>query len=144
MNNASSYTEQIMDMIAKDQIKEAIQETQNLLKGSPQFYELTLQSARYSDVMKSIRMGMIDFSDASIEKNKIRFALIDMLRDLEESRQTNAAVQSEVQTYLEERAAIINNNTAEIKGNQNIIIQGGSDSQVNIQINKNPPKKDRD
>ena len=35
MNNASSFTEQIMDMIAKDQIKEAIQETTEIVGLAP-------------------------------------------------------------------------------------------------------------
>ena len=135
MKNTPSYTDQIMKMIAENRIKDAIQEAQNLLKGSPEFYEITLQSARYSDVMQSIRKGTINFNDASVEKNKIRLALINMIQDLEESCNTNAAVQTEVQAYLDKRAAA----TANIKGNENINIQEVSGSKIRIQINKNTP-----
>ncbi len=139
MNNIQFYSERVLQLVAKNQMKEAIQEAKNLFRGSPEFYELTLQSARYSDVIKSIRMGVIDFDNASVEKNKIRYALIDMLRELEESIIVNPSIQEEVNTYLKEHQATISNN-ATIIGDNNINIQGFTSSGINIQTGKNKEK----
>ncbi len=141
MKDIPSFAKHIMQLIAKDEMKKAIEEAQNLLKDSPLFYELMLQSARYSDIMKSIRMGTIDDGQANITKNKIRYALIDMLRDMEESGETNEKIQSEVQSYLQKRESVTNN-SANITGDGNFNIQGLSGSQVNINIGK--PKSDKD
>ena len=63
-------------MIAKDELKVAIQELSFLLKNSEKLNEIVLQSARYNSLTKQIRMGTIDNNQANITKNQIRFASV--------------------------------------------------------------------
>lgn len=130
MHPTQQFTDHILQLIAKDQMPEAISAIQQLLKGSPLFNEAILHSARYNDIMKSIRMGVVDAQQANTEKNKIRYALMDMLRELEESMEQNQALKTEVENYLQKPGAV--NNTATISGDGNIVIQGSSGNQINI------------
>lgn len=70
MNPIKLFVEKIMQLIAKDNLQEAIQAMQQLLKGSPSLDELLLQSARYNDIIQQIRLGTVDFQNAAIEKIK--------------------------------------------------------------------------
>lgn len=129
MDSAQAFVGKIMELIAQDDLNSAIREVQQLLKGSPLFDEAVLQSARYNDVMKSIRLGLVDPEHASLEKNKIRYALIDMLRELEEQSEKNPALETQIQTFLKETAQ---GNRIQIAGDKNIAIQGVSGSQIRI------------
>ena len=124
------FTDNILQMIAKNQMPEAIKAIHQLLKGSPLFDEAILHSARYSDVMKSIRMGIVDENQANLEKNKIRYALMDMLRELEETTEQDRSLQTEVERYLQKQEAVAN--TATVSGDHNIVIQGSSGNQIKI------------
>lgn len=131
MSKVKVFTDKIMELIAKDEMASAIEETHTLLKDSPLFDEFILQSARYNDIMKSIRMGTIGFDDASVETNKIRYALIDILRELEEGTGRDKAMHQEVEAYLKKREGAMVSQ-AKITGDGNFNIQGISGSQINI------------
>lgn len=60
-----AYTDQIGELVGKDDLKTALQQLHQLLKNSPQLDEAIIQSARYNDIMKQIRMGTINFEDAN-------------------------------------------------------------------------------
>lgn len=134
MQDIQSYTERILQLIASNKITEAIKELQQLLKGSPLYDEFILQSARYSDVMKSIRMGTIGFEKSNIEKNNVRYALLDMIRELEVGSDEKADLRQEVGTYLQEQA-VATHNELHVTGDKNISVQGSSGNQITITSN---------
>ena len=72
MHSINSFVETIGDLIGKDELAKAIQLLCALLKNSPKLDEAILQSARYNDVIKQIRLGTVDFEQANITKNQIR------------------------------------------------------------------------
>ena len=92
----NKLTEQIGDFIGKNQLSSAIKIISDALKGSTMLDEAIVQSARYTDLMKKIRNGQISFEDENITKNKIRFALLDLVREIESHYEENPAIQSEV------------------------------------------------
>jgi hypothetical protein len=51
--------------------------------------------------MKQIRLGAINFDDASITKNKIRYAVLDIVREIVESIEINHGLGKEVDKLLE-------------------------------------------
>jgi len=83
---------QIIDLIATDQLKEAIQSLQNLLKRNPLLDEVILHSARYTDLQKQIRLGILDNEKAEVSKNKIRLALLEMVGELEDKSEQDDKV----------------------------------------------------
>ena len=139
MKNISGFAEKIIQKIADDKLGDAIKDMQKLLKGSPLYTEVILHSARYNDIMHAIRLGTISSENESVEKNKIKYALTDMLRELEENAETNPNLLKEVEKYLAKKDKK-GGNSVSIKGDHNINIQGVSNSSINI--NPNPPKKD--
>ncbi|MEL6135485.1 MAG: hypothetical protein AAFR59_19165 [Bacteroidota bacterium] len=133
MITPQTYPQKILQMIMQDHLEEAMSALQLLLKDSPAFNDLILQSARYNDVMGSIMRGVIDWKDARWEKNQIRYALIDMARTLEENVEKHASLQQEVDAHLVPSASRIHNEMY-IKGNQNVGIQGINGDPFHLRI----------
>lgn len=93
-----NFTEQIGNLIANDNLPRAIGLLKEFLDKSPKLDEAIIQSARFNDISKQIRLGVVDFEQANITKNKIRFAILDLLRDVEESVESNAEIRKEVES----------------------------------------------
>ena len=94
---SNTILEEIGGLIAKDHLKEAIEKLSVLLKGSKLLDEVILQSGRYTDIMKQIRQNTVNFENASITKNQIRFALMDITRILEEERTKDPEIGAEIE-----------------------------------------------
>lgn len=103
----AEFTDHIGALIGKDDLKTAIREMGQFLKNSPRLDEVILQSSRFTDLMAQIRSGTISFEDASLSKNQIRFALLGLLREVEESEAAHPDVRSEIEA-LEMPAAKVN------------------------------------
>lgn len=144
MSAIDQFSDDIMQLISQDKLKEAIEEIKKLLEQSPRMLnDVVMQSARYNEVMASIHRGTINYEDASIEKNKIRFALMNLLQEISEGGTDNEAAKTEVDNYLKEReAGKVNQIT--IKGDHNINAQDISGSTINIQIGNSPKDKSGD
>ncbi len=132
MNTSGTYIDRLLQLIAKDELKAVLAELQNLLRGSPAYDKAILQSARYNGLMKDIRTGTIDLERAEVQKNQLRYALTDMVRELEDQLPEQPELQREVEQYLQQRPV---HNEARITGDGNVNVQGVSGSQINIQQN---------
>jgi hypothetical protein len=136
MKNTETFIDETISLIAQSNLKEALLNIRQLLKGSPLFSEIIIHSSRYNDVMKAIRLGTIDIEDANIEKNKVRFALMDILQELSENTNNNSTLKTEVEKFLKQEISSVSNNI-HIEGDDNTVIQGIKDSLINIQYRKN-------
>lgn len=118
------FTERIWDMIARDELKVAIQELSFLLKNSEKLDEIVLQSARYNSLTKQIRMGIIDNTQANITKNQIRFAILEILKSIEDLAENDSQLKEEIEKLEEPN----------VKASKNVIqgsnIQVGGDFHV--------------
>ncbi len=132
MATIPAFIDELLQLIAKDELSAAIAELQALLKNSPSYNELIIQSARYNGLMKDIRTGTIDLERAEVKKNQLRYALTDMVRELEDQLPEQPKLQQEVEQYLKERPV---HNEAHITGDGNINVQGVSGSSISIQQN---------
>ena len=88
ITNTQTFIAHIRNLIGKDQFSEAIQQLSALLKDSPLLDQAVQQSARYNNVMKQIRLGLVDFESANIAQNQIRYGVLELLREIEEQEQT--------------------------------------------------------
>lgn len=95
--NVSNFTERIGDLVGKNELQTAIAELRRLLQKSPKLDELILQSARYNDIMAQIRAGTIDFENANIIKNKIRYAILDLVREIEGAVELDLELKNELE-----------------------------------------------
>ena len=152
MHSINFFVETIGDLIGKDELAKAIQLLYALLKESPQLDEAILQSARYNDVIKQIRLGTVDFEQANITKNQIRYALLVLVREIEE-QELKSEISTEIELFLSKQPILQGKNiiTGSIQSEKEIRI-GDTDksSHINIQnvdtifTNENAPKTEYD
>ena len=81
--NGQQFIAQIRNLIAQDDLPEALQQLGSLLENSPKLDEAILQSARFQDIHKQIRLGVVSFEDVNLTKNQTRLGLLDLLREIE-------------------------------------------------------------
>lgn len=130
----NNFSEQIEAFISKDDLPSAMDLLRRLLKNSPKLDEVIQQSGRYSEVAKQIRLGTIDYEKASIAKNQIRFAVMDMWRDIEDSTCINPVIQKEVTDFGQSLAPSMNFSksknvvTGQIQAGGNVTV-GDNDTQ---------------
>lgn len=134
MESINKYIDEIMEMIADNELEEAMKELKDLTKGSPEFSKIIHASSRFNDVMDQALQGTIDFENANLEKNGIRFALIKIVNELYDNQDLNPKMVKDVDEYVAERASKIN--TINTSGDGNINIQDISDGNVSINIGK--------
>lgn len=132
MANIPAFANAILDLIGKNELKAAIQQVRQLLQGSPLLDEAIGQSARLSDLMQQIRLGTINVDEANVEKNKLRYALIDLVREVEEQAESDPALKQQVEGVLNAQVAGKRNQMT-VTGNGNIAIQDVQGSEIKIQ-----------
>lgn len=103
----NAFSERIGNLIGEDDLKTAISDMSQLLKNSKKLDEVIVQSARYTDLMNQIRRGTIDMDNADVNKNKIRFALLDLLREVETTAAEDPEIKAEINGIEEPRTQTI-------------------------------------
>jgi len=78
-----AFAEQIRDLVSRDEVALAIELLHEMLKNSPKLDDAIMQSARHHDILRQIRLGIVDDHQASLTKNQIRTGILDLLRELE-------------------------------------------------------------
>lgn len=101
--NILNFTNRIGDLIGKNDLQTAISELREFLQRSPKLDELIIQSARYNDITEQIRLGTVDFENANITKNKIRYAILDLVREIEDNASLNSELKNELESLDEIR-----------------------------------------
>jgi len=125
---AASFSNQIRELISRDELEAALTQLRQLLEHSPRLNEVILQTARFSDIRRQIRLGLVNHQEANLTQNQIRAGLLDLLQEIE-AQSAAPALKGEI----EKAVSIVNN--LQVQGNQNIIIQGVSDSTITVTVN---------
>ena len=121
ITNTQTFIAHIRNLIGKDQFSEAIQQLSALLKDSPLLDQAVQQSARYNNVMKQIRLGLVDFESANIAQNQIRYGVLELLSEIEEQEQQAPAIKAEVERYtFKIEKNVVKNSTITAGGNVTI------------------------
>lgn len=79
------YLQNLRHLLGKDELKPVIQELSALLKNNQQLDEVIQQSARWNEVKRQIRLGVIDYEEANLTKNQIRAGLLGLLEEIEDN-----------------------------------------------------------
>lgn len=93
--NINQFREELNSLIVKDNLEEAIKLLGTLLKSSPKLDQVLLQRAKFADLMKQIRAGVINFENAEITKNRLRLSILDIASEIEQNILTNAVLDQE-------------------------------------------------
>jgi hypothetical protein len=87
MTNKNLF-DQIRNLIALDKIAEALKLLRRMFESSPHLDDILHQSGRFHNIRKEIRLGLVNYDEASITENRIRFGLLDLLNELEQDGAT--------------------------------------------------------
>ncbi|MEM6298841.1 MAG: hypothetical protein AAF740_09160 [Bacteroidota bacterium] len=136
MTNLETFTENIRQLVAKDDLKTAIIQVCQFLDKTPQLDEAIMLSARYNGLMKDIRAGVLYQETEEVSKNKLRRAVLDLVSSLEEETEEHPELAAEGEKALAENPSITKTNTQTITGDGNIGIQDVSGSTININQGK--------
>lgn len=96
---ATQFFDQMRDLIADDKLETALKQLRLLLENSPQLDEAILQTARFSDIRRQIRLGLVSHEEANLTQNQIRGGLLDLLREIE-TRGAEPALQKEIEQAI--------------------------------------------
>lgn len=115
-------------LIAADELKKAFDRLHHLLKASPLLSELVSHEGQYQETIQQVRLGTLSFQDASLSKNKIRFALMEIARQLEEGLESNPAVAQAIEQNDPTGIRISIKNSKNI--NTGDVLTGGGDFKI--------------
>ena len=112
--------EEIRNLVAKGKLKQAIERALIIANNSGDndlMTEVNLLSSRNSTLERDARLGTISRSEEQLERNKIVAALLDFANRI---------------GNISTNPGAANANTSTITGDGNIVIQGASNSNINI------------
>lgn len=115
------FLQHIRQLIAQNELDNALQQLQHFLANTPQLDEVLHQSGRYAAIRKQIRLGLITNENAAVSTNQLRAGLLTFLTELEAQEKT-PAIQQEMQaavTILNSKN-VISNSTISAGGNVHI------------------------
>ena len=86
MSQTQFFIDHIRALISAGQTAEALRQMNVFLQKSPLFNEAILQSARYQDIRRQSRLGLLDGEQASMTENQIREGVLELLSEIEGKR----------------------------------------------------------
>lgn len=89
--NANTLSSHIRDLIARNELSEALEQLRTILDNSPLLDEAILQAARFADIRKQIRLGLVDHKEANLTQGQIRAGLLDLVGEMETQLELGAA-----------------------------------------------------
>lgn len=141
-NTQKKPLEQISDFIAQGKLDEAIKGLSQLLKHTKHLDEILIQSARHNSIKKQIRTGTVNFENAEVTKNKITFALIELVNEIEEEMTSNPTVRKEMTEYEKVfKQTVYIKDSGAIALNGDINIQGEYVAGRDMVIGEQPEKR---
>lgn len=102
MHQTPNFFKKIRNLIAKDELNSALVQLKIFLAEPPVLDEIIQQSARFSRIRKQIRLGIVNFEDATVTQNQITHSLLELLTEIEEQTQ-----QPHIQKEVENAVSII-------------------------------------
>ena len=124
----NTFITTIRNLIAQNNLDEAIKQLRTLLENSPKLDEVLLQSARLQDIRKHIRQGTATWPEINLTQDQIRAGLVDLVREIE-----NHDANPEVKAEVEKAVSIINSKNvitgSNITAGGNIIIGDNNTTQ---------------
>jgi hypothetical protein len=117
----NNICDRLRQLIRENELEKVIQELSKLLKNSPKLDEAILQSSRWNDLKKQIRLGQIPYEQSDVSKNQIRAGLLELINSVEE-KVAEPEIEEEVVQHLQTISGknILSNSTITAGGNVNI------------------------
>jgi tetratricopeptide (TPR) repeat protein len=79
MNKQEEDIKKIKELIEKDELKKALDSLDVLLQDNHSLKEILYQKGRFTNLLRSDRLGVVSYDEANLERNKIRKSVIDLV-----------------------------------------------------------------
>ena len=93
--NTRQFIHQIRDRIARDELEQALSQLRQFLANAPQLDEVLQQSGRFAAIRRQVRLGTVSHEDATLTRNQIRVALLDLLSEIDTRQAQSPALGAE-------------------------------------------------
>ena len=136
-----TFFQDIRELIARDELEQALQQLRLLLDNTPQLNEVLQQSGRFADIRKQIRLGVVSHAEATLTQNQIRYALLELLDEIGKQQDQAPELREEVQRAISivQSKNVVVNSTIIAGGDVHIggITHQGDSNQVPMFIGSN-------
>lgn len=122
------FINQVRELIARNELDAALRQLRELFDQSPQLDEVNLQSSRYHDIKKLIRLGLVSHQEATLTQQQIKAGLLELIREIEASALPSDEPAPSTDLPAEIQRAI------SIVGSKNLVIDSHLTAGGNIQI----------
>lgn len=78
-----TFLDTIRDLLARDEIGQALEYMRGLLDGSPVLQEVLQQSGRFAAFSRQVRLGTVSHGEATLTQNQLRHGLLELLQEIE-------------------------------------------------------------
>lgn len=95
-NPSQNIIKNIQDLIAQDQLPQAIKLLKKLLENSPKLDEVILQSARLQSIRKQVRTGQVNFEDGNVTHNQIRAGVLELVTEITTQEKQREDIKKEI------------------------------------------------
>lgn len=130
MKTSQTNISQIRELIADNHIKEAFSQARSLFENTPFFNQFLLLSSKYNEANQALRLDLLSFENASIEKSKAIQGFLSILSELDSSMTVKPSAQA---PETKKEAAPQEEKTSNtLTGDGNIVISNASNNQINI------------
>lgn len=109
----ATFLEEIRQYIGSDELAQALQQLRQFLSHSPQIEEVLQQSGRFAAICKQIRLGTVSHEDATLTRNQIRAALLELLDELEVQQAQSLVLGQEMEravALVDSKNTVVNSN----------------------------------
>ena len=115
------YCQDLRQLIGEGQLEEALKALSALLQSSPKLDEVVLQSARWQEVKRLIRLGQLPRERAAVTQNQIRAGVLELIREVEE-KTADPEIRKEVDRHVQSISGknIVSGSTIQAGGNVSI------------------------
>lgn len=117
------FANKIQELVAKDNIDEAIIELSKLANNSSWTREVIMQSAKFNDIERNLRNGTLSYDVASIHKNRVRDAILDISNRINNSSNKSLEADIEVIEKWDKKEEVIANLETTYKTVNSILIE---------------------
>jgi hypothetical protein len=122
--NTNDFSKTINNLISKDELEQAISMLSKLLQNSPKLDEIILNSGRLNALKRQIRLGVVDFNEMNVERNRIRAALLSFSGEIQETIEDFPNIKREVEQIPEAKILGKNIQTHSGTGDNNQYVGG--------------------
>ncbi|MEL6594263.1 MAG: NB-ARC domain-containing protein, partial [Bacteroidota bacterium] len=96
----AAFLAQIRQQIEHNDIRGALTQLKKLLENSPHLTEVLQQMVRFQELSKQIRMGTIEYDNATLTINQITHSLLELIDEIE-SQSKKPLIAAEVQKAIQ-------------------------------------------